>query len=125
MTAMKGNPHYAETRTLMVRAEHASGPELADALGRAAQVEAMLALAWEQRTANLITCSQKVYIRDSPEQIRERLGEGVGGTTPLPNPDQSTYNIVLRELEKYDIDFPSPVAVQICEALGREGRLSA
>lgn len=88
-----------------------------------ASVYATLALAWEQRTANLIACSQKVYVRDSPEQIRERLGEGVGTPTPSPEDDQSTFNIVLRELEKFDIDFPSPVAVNICAALREAGHL--
>lgn len=38
-------------------------------------VEAVLAVAFELRTANLIACSQKVYLRDSPDMIRERMGE--------------------------------------------------
>jgi hypothetical protein len=66
--AMHGNPHYRAAMVAQTDKE--------------AQMQATLAAAWEQRTANLIACSQKVYIRDSPERIRERLGQGVGVPTP-------------------------------------------
>lgn len=56
-------------------------------------VQATLAVAFEQRTANLIACSQKVYIRDSPDAIRERLGEKSLGVE-APTPDQQVDRMV-------------------------------
>lgn len=76
---MQGNPHYREA----LRHEDAM----------AELVQATLAVAFEQRTANLIACSQKVYIRDSPDAIRERLGEKSLGVE-APTPDQQVDRMV-------------------------------
>jgi hypothetical protein len=60
---MAGNPHY-DTATY-----YAAGNE---ADQRRALVEATLALAWEQRTANLITWHQ--FIPVSPIPVMDRMG---------------------------------------------------
>lgn len=78
-THMPGNEHYYKA----LRHEDAM----------AELVQATLALAFEQRTANLIACSQKVYIRDSPDAIRERLGETPMGVE-APTPDQQVDRMV-------------------------------
>lgn len=46
-------------------------------------IDATLALAFEQRTANLIQCAEKVYVPGANDEIRKRLG-GVGVPTPSP-----------------------------------------
>lgn len=83
---MKGNPHYENARALLVRAEHASVPEMADALARAAYTEAVLAQAFEQCTANLLAVTEKMYQPGANDEVKKRLGwpEGVGTPTPEP-----------------------------------------
>lgn len=73
-TTMPGNPHIRNA-------------EYIDRAPEIRLIDATLALAFEQRTANLIACSQKVYIPGSPDAIRERLGDnarGVEAPTPFP-----------------------------------------
>ena len=74
MSALPGNPHYDGARY------HADGDEFDQCR---AQAEAMLALAYEQRTANLIAYIDQLWRagEDVPgaldAQIRERLGMAV------------------------------------------------
>ncbi|ALY10578.1 hypothetical protein FDH86_gp043 [Arthrobacter phage Tank] len=53
-----------------------------------AQAHATLALAKEQHAANLIACSQRVFIRDAPDAIREHFGEAPLGA---PEFDQAAH----------------------------------
>lgn len=76
---MAGNPHYDAA----IRAQ----------TDQEAAMQSRLAQVWEIRTQNLIACSQKVYIRDSPDAIRERLGETPMGVEP-PTPDQQVDRMV-------------------------------
>lgn len=80
---MPGNPHIEAML------------KLGDIPVERALVMATLALAHEQRTANLIACSQKVYIRDSPDAIRERLGEKALGVE-APTPDEHAVDMEAR-----------------------------
>lgn len=79
---MAGNPHYAEAAKVARYYEQRLVQEDADVIALGV-MSATLALAFEQRTANLIACSQKVYIKDSPDEIRHRLGENPLGVEPV------------------------------------------
>jgi hypothetical protein len=128
MTEMPGNPYIKNA-------------EYVDRDPQIRLVDAVLALTWEVRTQNLIACSQKVYIRDSPDQIRERLGEkGVGTPTPttatvplIPLLNDvlhdklmrwETYTTSSRDTIAIDglIDLPE-ISAAIIEALEEAGRL--
>lgn len=86
---MDGNPYLEKATLILQRLEgevnwYGDTPNM-ETLARA-QVYATLAQAWEARTANLVSCSQKVYLLGSPDLIRERMGQapltGVGTPTP-------------------------------------------
>jgi hypothetical protein len=69
---MSGNPYDADATALLREAEQAYGPEHADAYTKAAAVKATLALAYEQRTANLIA----LYSMD--DGARQGMVDGAG-----------------------------------------------
>jgi DICT domain-containing protein len=70
------NQHSNEAIALLGSAEKAYGPEIAQMLLKSAQVQASLAVAYEQRTANLI--AWVAAHGEDPSwvtvQIQERLG---------------------------------------------------
>ncbi|HEY9356509.1 MAG TPA: hypothetical protein VIQ52_09420 [Arthrobacter sp.] len=77
---MSSNPHYAEAESCLNSVAATSGAEFAAEYRQLARIEASLAIAWEQRTANLIA----VWQSESPleglnykrlgVEIKERLG---------------------------------------------------
>lgn len=109
MSTMNGNPHYGQALLLMDGVHNWRGSEgSTDATNIAAAldalVQAQLAVAFEQRTANLIACSQKVYIPDSPDDIKERMGhkgQGVGTPTPSKGDQQAAVEgVLVNELDR-------------------------
>ena len=90
MSHLPGNPHYESSYGTLVRIEGKTMtfPESENVL-RGAQVTATLALAYEQRTANLIALAQMEH-RNSPavgfspdydyDNIMARLGLNEGAT---------------------------------------------
>ncbi|UOK18366.1 hypothetical protein SEA_BRUHMOMENT_50 [Arthrobacter phage BruhMoment] len=74
---MDSNPHYDTAALILQRVVENPGwygdTPIEQVLARA-QVEATLALAFEQRTANLIACASKVYVPGANDQVKERLG---------------------------------------------------
>lgn len=77
---MTGNPHYTNARQRLYSAELAEGQEGYDSHIAAAQAEATLALAFEQRSATLVairTDSRHGLVR-SVQIIQDRLLSGLG-----------------------------------------------
>lgn len=79
MTAMEGNPHYDEAQSQSIHADTDVSANWATNTGEyksdmlaAAQIEATLALAFEQRTANLIA----LYSMD--DDARQGMIDGAG-----------------------------------------------
>lgn len=91
---MTGNPHYEDTVEYLRRMDDdPMGPEQWHDYAQMAQIEATLALAHEQRTANLIALATAQWPNGSSmfgtslavnSQIRERLGL----KAPKPDPEQ-------------------------------------
>jgi hypothetical protein len=65
-----------------------------------AQAHATAAMAEELRIQNLIACSQRVFIRDAPDAIREHFGEAALGSAFTVDPE-------LHDLETWIKDFLS------------------
>lgn len=74
-TYMPGNPYIRQ----MELAGHNMDPQVG-------AVYATMALAFEQRTANLLAVTEKMYRPGANDEVKERLGwpEGVGTPTPPP-----------------------------------------